>query len=392
MKTIENTSLEQLQNTIVDLQSTLEHRDHKITYLEEQLAWFKRQIFGKRSERVVANLNSQQLTLEGFDNVQAADEEQKKTVAPHTRSKPNRKGQDAIALSPDLPVQTTIIDIPEDQKIDAETGIPLVQIGVDITHKLAHEPGSYYVKEIIRPKYAHPKKEEAGIVQAALPESLLSKCRADDSLLAEIATRKFGDHLPLYRIAEIMGREGVQISRKLLSQWMVRCGMALKPLYDVMLEQILKNGNIFIDEIPVKLQEVGKCKTAYVWVVVGGNESNPTYRIYVFREDRCHDNVLDILKNYTKYAFARLDNNVAERAVRPLAIGRKNWLFFGSPESGEAGAILLSFIQTCRGLGINPREYLEDIFRRLMSHNSQRLHELLPDQWLANRKNAVLSS
>ena len=246
MKTIENTSLEQLQNTIVDLQSTLEHRDHKITYLEEQLAWFKRQIFGKRSERVVANLNSQQLTLEGFDNVQAADEEQKKTVAPHTRSKPNRKGQDAIALSPDLPVQTTIIDIPEDQKIDAETGIPLVQIGVDITHKLAHEPGSYYVKEIIRPKYAHPKKEEAGIVQAALPESLLSKCRADDSLLAEIATRKFGDHLPLYRIAEIMGREGVQISRKLLSQWMVHCGMALKPLYDVMLEQILKNSGSFL--------------------------------------------------------------------------------------------------------------------------------------------------
>ena len=205
-------------------------------------------------------------------------------------------------------------------------------------------------------------------------------------------SEKFGDHLPLYRIAEIMGRDGVQISRKLLSQWMVRCGKALKPLYEVMLAQILQNDNIFIDETPVKLQEVGKCKTAYVWVVVGGNESNPTYRIYVFREDRCHDNVLDILKNYTKYAFARLDNNVAERAVRPLAIGRKNWLFFGSPESGEAGAILLSFIQTCRGLGINPREYLEDIFRRLMSHNSQRLHELLPDQWLANRKNAVLSS
>jgi len=510
MKIIENTSLEQLQNRIADLQSSIENRDQQINYLEEQLAWFKRQIFGKRSERVASNLNNQQLTLEGFDNI--AGVEQKETVASHTHSKPNRKGQDAITLSPDLPVQTTIIDIPEYQKIDVETGTPLVQIGVDTTHKLAHEPGSYYIKEIIRPKYAHPQKEEAGITQAALPESLLSKCQADDSLLAEIATKKFGDHLPLYRIAEIMGRDGVQISRKLLSQWMVRCGRALKPLYEVMLAEILQNGNIFIDETPVKLQEVGKCKTAYVWVVVGGSESNPAYRIYDFREDRCHDNVLDILegyrgvlhsdkyaayerlaqkkiitwmpcwshirrkffdaetdltfrrwvlrkirylfmldrvawarspeerlkirqenavpiideiiqaikeklsdrrilpksklrealgyfcglipylKNYTKHAFARLDNNVAERAVRPLAIGRKNWLFFGSPEGGEAGAILLSFIQTCRGLGINPREYLEDIFRRLMSHNSQRLHELLPDQWLANRKNAVLNS
>jgi len=91
------------------------------------------------------------------------------------------------------------------------------------------------------------------------------------------------------------------------------------------------------------------------------------------------------LKNYTKEAFARLDNNVAERAIRPLAIGRKNWLFFGSEDGGEAGAILLSFVQTCRGLGINPRVYLEDIFGRLMSHSALRLHELLPDEWLKNR-------
>ncbi len=56
------------------------------------------------------------------------------------------------------------------------------------------------------------------------------------------------------------------------------------------------------------------------------------------------------MKNYTQHPFARLDNNVAERAVRPLAIGRRNWLFFGSPEGGEAGAILFSLVQTCRGV------------------------------------------
>lgn len=97
--------------------------------------------------------------------------------------------------------------------------------------------------------------------------------------------------------------------------------------------------------------------------------------------------LIPYLKNYTKHPFARLDNNVAERAIRPLAIGRKNWLFFGSKDGGEAGAILLSFVQTCRGLGINPRSYLEDIFRRLMSHNAQKLEELLPDQWLLAKMN-----
>ena len=83
--------------------------------------------------------------------------------------------------------------------------------------------------------------------------------------------------------------------------------------------------------------------------------------------------------------FPWLDNNVAERAIRPLTIGRKNWLFFGSPGGGEAGAILFSLVQTCRGLGINPRQYLEDIMRRIMEHSNQKHYELLPDEWLKNR-------
>ena len=102
--------------------------------------------------------------------------------------------------------------------------------------------------------------------------------------------------------------------------------------------------------------------------------------------------LIPYLKNYIEHPFARLDNNVAERAVRPLAIGRKNWLFFGSPDGGEAGAILFSLVQTCRGLGINPREYLEDVMRKLMGHSNQKLHELLPDEWLkiCNQKNDSL--
>jgi hypothetical protein len=104
--------------------------------------------------------------------------------------------------------------------------------------------------------------------------------------------------------------------------------------------------------------------------------------------------LIPYIKNYITSPFARLDNNVAERAIRPLAIGRKNWLFFGSAEGGEAGAIFFSLMQTCRGLGINPREYLEDVMRRIMGHNSKKLHELLPDEWLRLRKqpNYVLES
>jgi len=96
--------------------------------------------------------------------------------------------------------------------------------------------------------------------------------------------------------------------------------------------------------------------------------------------------LIPYLKNYTQDAWARLDNNVAERAIRPLAIGRKNWLFVGNEEGGEAAAVILSLVQSCRAIGVNPTEYLEDVMRRLMIHNSRKIHELLPDQWLKARQ------
>ena len=297
-------TLEKLQDENKELHSTLVQKEETILDLEttildlkEQLAWLKRHVFGKRSEKCLSELNSEQLTFEGFEMLDTENKEPQ-SIAGHQRQKPQRNGQDSIKLSPDLPVKTVVLDIPEEEKICKETGTPLVQIGTEVTHKLAHEPGSYYIKEIIRPKYAHPQRPEDGIVNAFLPDSIISRCRADDSLLAEIITKKFSDHLPLYRIAEGMGREGVIISRKLLSQWVLRCGIALKPLYEEMKKQVLNSKTIFIDESPVKLQGKDKCKTAFMWVVVGGNESNPAYRIYDFRENRCHHNVLDILKDY----------------------------------------------------------------------------------------------
>ena len=95
--------------------------------------------------------------------------------------------------------------------------------------------------------------------------------------------------------------------------------------------------------------------------------------------------LIPYLKNYTLHSNARLDNNVAERTIRPLAIGRKNWLFFCSAEGGRSAAVLLSLVQTCRGLKINPREYLEDLFRRFMDHPANRLEKLLPDAWNSQR-------
>jgi len=75
------------------------------------------------------------------------------------------------------------------------------------------------------------------------------------------------------------------------------------------------------------------------------------------------------------------DNNTAENAIRPLALGRKNWLFAASDRGAQATALYYSLVQSCKACDVNPWEYLNDVLRRIMAHPVNRLRELLPDQW-----------
>jgi transposase len=480
------------------------------TYLKEQVEWFRRQIFGKRSEKVVEPPADNVIFLPGFGELtRPVVEPRKCAVAAHERKGSTRSGQDAIALPADLPVERKVVDLSEKEKVCVETGLPLTKIGEEVTKKIAYRPGSYFIKETVRLKYALPHGSSGGIRIAPLPESLLDRCQADESLLADIMVRKYADHLPLHRISEIFARDGIGISRQTLCKWILRAGHALKPLYDEMKKCVLASGNVFVDETPLKMLEGnnGKTQQAFMWMIAGGKDANPSYRIYAFRTNRSHIHAEALLKDYEgilhsdKYGayekmaqkkqivwcpcwahvrrkfveaeagdpkfrdwvlrkirylfifekiawsrspeervrirkekesriideliqavqnrlingqilpkskfrealgyfcglipylkkyiddpYARMDNNVAERALRPIALGRKNWLFVGNEQSGEAAATILSLVQTCRALNINPREYLEDVMRRLMSHPAKKLKELLPNEWALSKK------
>ena len=100
----------------------------------------------------------------------------------------------------------------------------------------------------------------------------------------------------------------------------------------------------------------------------------------------------DALIRYCEDGDLEIDNNGAERSLRPIAVGRKNWLFFGSDNGGCTAAILTSFVATCKRLHIDPFVYLRDIFERISAHPANRLHELLPDQWNATRKSEPVAS
>jgi transposase len=91
------------------------------------------------------------------------------------------------------------------------------------------------------------------------------------------------------------------------------------------------------------------------------------------------------LIRYCEDGDLEIDNNGAERSLRGIAVGRKNWMFFGSDNGGRTAAILTSFTTTCKRLDIDPFTYLRDIFNRISAHKISRIEELLPDKWKAAR-------
>jgi transposase len=95
------------------------------------------------------------------------------------------------------------------------------------------------------------------------------------------------------------------------------------------------------------------------------------------------------LNRYCDDGNLEIDNNGAERSLRGVAVGRKNWMFYGSDHGGRTAAVLTSLIATAKRLAIDPFAYLRDIFERISSHPKNRLDELLPDQWLVTRRPAA---
>ncbi|MBI2943505.1 MAG: transposase [Candidatus Wallbacteria bacterium] len=91
------------------------------------------------------------------------------------------------------------------------------------------------------------------------------------------------------------------------------------------------------------------------------------------------------LRRYADTGFLSIDNNVAENTVRPVAIGRKNYLFIGSPAGGWRASVFYGLLATCKRHGVNPMEYLTDVLQRVWTHPASQIEDLLPHRWLAAR-------
>ena len=233
----------------------------KVEQLQYQLHGHNRHRFGSKSE----SLDQLNLTfIEDEEISKAAADQTKPTTEPDEDQKPCR--QHSRKPLPDHLDRHDEVLSPGDDC--GRCGGQLKTLGEDVTEELEYVPGRFVVNRIIRPRKACTCCE--AIVQSPLPSRPIERGRPGPGLLAHVLVRKYADHFPLYRQSQIYAREGVDLDRSTMSDWVGRATVLLEPLADLIGRMVRQGAAIFADDTPVKMQAPGhkKTKTARVWTYV----------------------------------------------------------------------------------------------------------------------------
>ena len=484
-----------------NLQLRQENADQqqRLRRLEEKLAALQRLYFGPRSERFVPEPDPQQRALfeeSGLEAPLPPAEPEGVDIRPGRR-KSKRHPRRPLQLD-HLPREEITLEPDEDT-----TG--LVSIGAEETRLLEYEPARFKVLVYTRPKYSDPRNPDRGVIMAELPPRLIEKGMAGEGLLAHVVVDKYVDHLPLYRQHQRFKREGIDLPKSTLGEWIAHTAWHLVPLYEALMQEALSSGYLQADETTIQVQDrnkPGKTHRGYYWayhtpeqklfvmeyrksraragpvaflrryagllqtdgyaayeafdvhpsITTYGCmaharrkfsdcfESEPEKARYVLeqikllykierrlrersagaeerrqvRQDEAKP-VLEALKTWleanpglprsgwgiaVRYMLGRwakltryleegrveIDNNLIENGLRPLALGRKNYLFAGSHEAAQRAAVVYSLLGTCKLHGVNPWEWLADVFRRIPTHPAKLVADLLPHRWHERRQ------
>ena len=483
-------------------QAQLDKRDTLIAQLQAQLAVLRRARFGTSSEKIDRIIDQLELALEDIEAVSA---EERPSDTAHsdtsTKAKPARQ-----KLPDHLPRESQIHEAPS--VCPDCGGVHFLKAGEDVTEVLDYVPASFRVLRHVRPRFVC--KDCDATVQADLPSLPIERGKPGPGLVAHVLTAKFCDHLPLYRQSEIYAREGVELARSTMADWVGRSAALMRPLIEALRAHVFAGDRLHGDDTPVPVLDPGRGKTKQgrLWTYVRdgrpyGNDAPPAVTTF-YSPDRkgahpqahlkdfkgvlhadgyagfkelyaakkpgepppiveaaCWAHVRrkffdlttngpapmaeealrrigelydiekairglppgprkaerqgktrpkrDALKTWLeqqqaqlpgksnaaqaiRYALVRwpalcrfvddgtieVDNNAAERAIRPIALGRKNWLFAGSDKGGERAAGILSLIETAKLNGLDPEAYLRDVLIRIADHPVNRIDELLP--------------
>ena len=257
-----------------EIDAAFAHQAQQIAQLTQQLDWFKRQLFGRKSEKVLP-LNPAQDSL--FD-VPAADlpSPPKMPVKAHTRSsKKQRRDSDVndegLRFDATVPRQVIEVPAPELQGPDADQ---YAVLDIKETHRLAQQPGSYVILTYRCPVVQ--RKADQHLKDTPAPTNVLEGCYCDVSLLAGLMVDKAVYHLPLHRQHQRMLDAGVTVSRATLINWMQKGIELLRPIERAQWRNILRSGNLAMDEVPIKAGRTkgagrtpGQMKQTYFWPMYG---------------------------------------------------------------------------------------------------------------------------
>ncbi|UCF68638.1 MAG: IS66 family transposase [Acidobacteriota bacterium] len=231
--------------------------------LTRQIEWFKRQLFGPKSERRVVDSDGRQLSLGEWAN--GDQQAEKITVGEHVRqprSKRHEEDESELRFDESVPVEEILLG-----EADGEPGAEVVS--EKVTYRLAQRPGSYVVLRYIR---LVVKKKDGTLSCPPAPRGVLGKSFADVSLLTGIAIEKFRYHLPLYRQDQRLKAAGIRFARSTLTDWMQRTASLLEPIYQAQLESILSSSVLAMDETPIKAgrnKQKRRMNTGYFWPIYG---------------------------------------------------------------------------------------------------------------------------
>ena len=466
-----------------------------IDKLKLQIAMLNRARYGASSEKLDTQIEQLELIVEELEAGQAETADVLVEKVPKIKPPAVRK-----PLPEHLPRET--VTHAAACACPSCGGQSLRLIGTDTAEMLEYVPERFKVIRHERPKYACDACET--LVQAPAPSRPISKGMAGPGLLSYVMISKFCDHLPLYRLSEILAREGIEISRSTLAEWVGASSALISPLVESIKAHVLKAEKIHTDDTPVPVLQPGRgtTKLGRLWSYVRDDRNaantEPAAVWFAYSPDRKGVHPQGHLKNFTgflqadayagyeslynsgkitevacwaharrkffefhaatpspiahealqriaklyaieadirgrppddrrkarqaragpllielkvwlqaqlaqlskkaelakaiHYALGRwaaltryidngtleIDNNIAENTIRPVALGKKNWLFAGNDEGGKRAANLYSLLGTAKLHGLNPQTYLAHVLTHIADTKVSRIDELLP--------------
>ncbi len=302
----------------------------QIEKLKATLAKLRRMKFGQSSERMASQADQLELTLEELEAEQAHAECVIEGKLPDREPKASSSRPRRKPLPEHLPRDEVIHSALAADGCTA-CGGAMSALGEDVTEVLEYVPGSFRVVRHVRPKLACTCCD--AISQAPAPALPVPRGRAGPGLLAHVVVSKFADHLPLYRQSQIYAREGVDLSRSTLADWLGQVSWLLKPLVDRIADHAMASPKLHADDtpVPVLAPGTGKTATARLWVYLRDNRrwspNDKPAALFRYSPDRKGERPRDHLKTFAGFlqadayaGFEKLyDPNRAEGIISPVA-------------------------------------------------------------------------